>query len=57
MKATEYNEIIITEDVDAIAVDAWDYPLEEIPYLLETRGGEKFVYCNGRLFETEGSAE
>lgn len=48
------NEITITDNVELIYEDGWDFPLEEIPYLIETHGGEKFVYCNGRLYETEG---
>ena len=32
---------------------AWDYPIEELEYLLKEHDGETFVYSNGRLFEAE----
>lgn len=45
--------IKIIKDESKIREDAWDYPIEEIDYLLEERDGETFVYRDGRLFETE----
>ena len=45
--------ITITLDTKLISEEAWDYPVEEIGYLLEEHDGETFVYNNGRLFETE----
>lgn len=30
----------------------WDYPLEEIDYLLEEHDGETFVLIDDRLYET-----
>ena len=32
----------------------WNYPLEEIDYLIEERPNESFIYINGRLKETNG---
>lgn len=31
--------------------DAWDFPLSEIEYLLETHSGETFALVDNRLWE------
>ena len=36
-----------------IAEDAWDYPLEEIDYLINEYPGGEFVFKDNRLWETE----
>lgn len=33
--------------------DGWDFPIEELPYLLDEHDGETFIYSNGRLYEAE----
>ena len=43
--------IHITTNTDFIADNAWDYPLEELGYLCEERGGETFVLLGERLYE------
>ena len=45
--------ITITKDESLTKEDAWDFPLEEIPYLLEEHDGESFVLKEGRLVEAE----
>lgn len=47
--ATMINIIL---DITLIDSMGWDYPLEEIPYLIETHTGETFVFHNNRLYET-----
>lgn len=46
-------KITIVDNQRFIADDAWDFPLEELEYLLEEHDGETFVLHNGRLYETE----
>ena len=36
-----------------IGFNAWDFPIEELDYLIENHSGETFVLCNGRLTEVE----
>ena len=36
-----------------IKTEAWDFPLEEVPYLLEEHDGEAFVLLEDRLWEAE----
>lgn len=36
-----------------IGFDAWDFPIEELDYLIENHKGETFVLDNGRLTEIE----
>lgn len=36
-----------------IGFDAWDYPIEELDYLLEHKDNEVFVLAGGRLTEVE----
>ena len=43
--------INIILDITLIDPTGWDYPLEEIPYLIETHNGATFVYYNNRLYE------
>ena len=43
--------INIILDITLIDPTGWDYPLEEIPYLIETHTGETFVFHNNRLYE------
>ena len=43
---------IITETAK-ICWAAWDYPVEELDYLLEEHDGETFVLYNNRLWETK----
>lgn len=45
--------IHIIKDTDGIASPhGWDYPLEEVGYLLEEHDGETFVLIDDRLYET-----
>lgn len=44
--------IIILLNPDLIADDAWDYPLEEMDYLMQEYYGQAFVLKDGRLWET-----
>lgn len=48
--------INIILDITLIDSMGWDYPLEEIPYLIETHNGETFVYHNNRLYEAIAEA-
>lgn len=34
-----------------IGFDAWDFPIEELDYLMEEHNGETFVLIRGRLVE------
>lgn len=43
--------IKIYKSSDSILEDAWDFPIEELDYLLEEHPGESFVLSNGRLWE------
>lgn len=36
-----------------IRSEAWDYPVEELDYLMEEHDGEAFVLLDGRLWEAE----
>ena len=36
-----------------IKTDAWDFSLEELPYLLEEHDGESFVLLDNSLWEAE----
>lgn len=45
--------IRIVTDKSLIRVDAWDFPIEELEYLLEEHDDETFVLCDGRLWETD----
>ena len=45
--------ITIIDDWSKIKTDGWDFPLDEVPYLLAEHDGETFVYKNGRLYEAE----
>lgn len=44
------NEI---KDVEKYIVDNWDFPIEELDYLLEEHNEESFVLINNRLYEIE----
>lgn len=44
--------LIITDDISRIDEEGWDYPLEELDYLLKERD-ETFVLHNGRLYEAK----
>lgn len=46
------NVIVIMADQVLIKEDGWDFPVEEIGYLLEEHAGEVLVYKDGRLYET-----
>ena len=45
--------ITISSDESLIAKNGWDFPIEELGYLLEEHAGETFVLKGGRLYETE----
>ena len=36
-----------------IKTDAWDFSIDELPYLLEEHDGESFVLLDDRLWEGE----
>ena len=36
-----------------IRTEAWDFSLEEVPYLMEEHDGEAFVLMEDRLWEAE----
>lgn len=38
-------------------VDDWDFPIEELDYLLEEHDEESFVLINNRLYEVERNEE
>lgn len=47
-------KIYTFEEVDGnIAEDSWDFPFEEIDYLLKEHNGESFTILDGRLWEVE----
>ena len=43
--------IKIYKTSDSIPNDAWDFPIEELDYLLEEHPGESFALLNNRLYE------
>ena len=46
--------IQIVKDTEGIAMPyGWDYPLEEISYILEEHDGETFVLIGDRLYEAD----
>ena len=45
--------IYITTDTSLIAMDAWDFPIDELDYLLAEHKGETFVLVGDRLWETD----
>ena len=48
--------IIITNQNNLIAKEGWDFPIEELDYLLEEHDGETFALVNNRLFECESKS-
>ncbi len=36
-----------------IKTDAWDFSIDELPYLLEEHDGESFVLLDSRIWEAE----
>lgn len=50
IKIYKKNEI---KDVEKYIVDNWDFPIEELDYLLEEHNEESFVLINNRLYEIE----
>lgn len=44
--------IIISADEKLIDANGWNFPVEEIDYLLAEHNGETFVLKNDRLYET-----
>ena len=49
--------IKITDDANRIDREAWDFPTDEIDYLLKEHDGETFVLKSGRLYEAEQQQE
>ena len=49
--------ISITTNTDLIADNAWDYPIEELDYLLEEYDGQTFVLVGERLWEAFSADE
>lgn len=47
------RKFIVITDNGNVASEGWDFPLEEIDYLLEEHNGEVFILKNGRLWETD----
>lgn len=45
--------ITITTDASLIQYGGWDFPIEELAYLVEEHDGETFVLTNGRLYEAK----
>lgn len=45
--------IIISTNENLIDKNGWDYPVEEIDYLIAEHSGKTFVLKNGRLYETK----
>lgn len=45
--------IRITTQTKYIDPEGWDYPLEELDYLLEEHWGETFCLKDGRLYECD----
>ena len=43
--------IKITTNTDLIADNAWDFPIEELEYLLDEHDGQTFVLVGERLYE------
>lgn len=51
--ATMDRAITITTDKSKIERYGWDFPIEELEYLVEEHDGETFVLMNGRLYEAK----
>ena len=47
--------IKITTDKSMIQYGGWDFPIEELDYLIEEHSGETFVLVDGRLYEAKES--
>lgn len=47
------KKIIIVDNPMLIPEDAWDFPLDELEYLIDEHDGETFVVFNGRLYEAD----
>lgn len=47
------NMITIITNTNNCWLNGWDFPLEEIPYLLQEHNGETFVLVGDRLYEFE----
>ena len=45
--------ITITNNESLIEQEGWDFPLDEILYLLEVHNGETFVLIGDRLHEAK----
>lgn len=46
-----FEGLYITTDVNRIIDGAWDFPFEELDYLMEEYDGSVWVLLNGRLYE------
>lgn len=44
-------KMIYIKNEGIIEEDSWDFPIEELDYLLEEHDGETFVLKDGRLYE------
>lgn len=47
------KSITITTDKSKVERYGWDFPIEELEYLVEEHDGETFVLMNGRLYEAK----
>ena len=45
--------ITITNNTKNIYKDGWDFPIEELDYLLDEHNGETFALKDNRLFESD----
>ena len=50
MEGCDDMAITITTDCTMIVENAWDFPIEELDYLLEEHDGETFALRDGRLW-------
>ena len=48
--------ITIVTGVTVNRETAWDYPMDELPYLLDEHDGETFALVGGRLWEVEDNS-
>lgn len=48
-----YSKEEFKEMIDWEIVDDWDFPVDELDYLLEEHDEESFVLMNNRLYEIE----
>lgn len=53
----EFKDMVDWDMIDSDAIDGWDFPIEELDYLLEEHDEESFVLIDNRLYEINKGVE